>query len=73
MGLGEFARDVTDKEWEVLAVVYENIEGLRQLLASNLGVTLPRDVQARLGRTLVGLQDERRILGAEPVPVQLPE
>jgi hypothetical protein len=65
------ARRLSDEDWEVLAVVFENLDGIRQLLGANVKVSLPTSTRERLQRLLVGVQDGRRILGAEPVPVSI--
>jgi hypothetical protein len=47
---------------------YENFEAMRQLLALNLGVTLPRSVVERLRRLLEETQVGREVLDARRVP-----
>jgi hypothetical protein len=64
------ARRLSDQDWEKIAVVFENVEGLRQLLGLNLGTTIPQSVVDRARRLCIGANESRVVLGAPAVPVE---
>jgi hypothetical protein len=53
------ARHLSDEDWEKIAVVFENVEGLRQLLGVNLGTTIPQSVVDRARRLCVAANESR--------------
>jgi hypothetical protein len=67
---GVLAKHLSDDDWEKVAVVFVNADGLRQLLGLNLGTTIPPSVVDRARRLCVGANESRVILGAPEVPVQ---